>query len=220
MTSSTRCLLGAMTMVLVTFGASAEAQSLSRPAPDPGPVEIGLGITFNGLQTDVNALPACAQLSFPCTHAKASDWGGFGLDLNVTSGVSDHVAITLGATIAAYDWDSWETIRTHRTATSQARALVVGPTIRSSFSNPRGPQQESDRVFGEFLVGFEDTTVFATHGVVQASVGVDSHAWSSGWPGRETTVRLELGYRATPGAPRPAGGLRFFIGVVFGPHSA
>jgi hypothetical protein len=194
-------------------GHAALARAQSPPPVVAAPVEVALGLTFNSLGTDVNAEPACVMRALPCTHAQPSRWGGVGLDVLGSGAVSAHLAVTLAATVSAYGWDARPTIATHIEATNVVRAGLVGLTLRSRFSHPLGPTGEEDRAFVQVLGGIEQDSLFGSHPVFDASAGLDSHS-RVGVRGRQATVRLAVGYRASAGV----GGLRFFLGVVVGPH--
>lgn len=216
-----RQLLCVLTAAVGAIGLATPAWTQALPAPqraEAAPVEVSLGLSINSLGTDLNARPACVELADPCTHSQSSDWGGFGLDLGVAGAVARHVAVMGAATLSGYSWDSPESARANRSSSSIVRALLAGPTVRSSFTHPRGRLSESDRVFGEVLFGVEGSTISSPHQVVQASVGVDSRSLLASSPGHAVTVRLEIGYRASPGLPHPETGLRFFIGAVIGPR--
>jgi hypothetical protein len=213
-----------LTLTAISCAASLSTTALAQTAPapppaEPAPVEVSLGVSINGLASDLNARPACVELAYPCTHAQSSDWGGFGLDVGVAGAVARHLAVTGAATVAEYNWDSPESSRANRTSASVVRALLAGPTWRSSFTHPRGLNNESDRLFAEVLFGVEGSTITPPHGVIQASVGVDSHGLLPSSPTHSVTVRLEIGYRASPGLSLPDTGLRFFIGAVIGAHA-
>jgi hypothetical protein len=212
-----------LTATLGAASLSTAAWAQMAPVPPPveaAPVEVSLGVSINALASDLNARPACAALGDPCTHVQSSDWGGFGLDLGVAGAVARHLALTGAATVAEYNWDSPESVRANRTSASIVRAFLAGPTWRSSFTRPRGVNNESDRMFGEVLVGVEGSTIAPPHRVIQASVGVDSHGLLPSSPSHSVTVRLEVGYRASPGLSHPETGLRFFIGAVIGRTSS
>lgn len=210
-----------LTISAAWLSTAAWAQTALAPQPaEAAPFEVSLGVSINALGSDVNARPVCVALADPCTHSTSSDWGGFGLDLGVAGAVARHLALTGAATVSEYNWDSPESFRANRTSASVVRAFLAGPTWRSSFTRPRGINNESDRMFGEVLFGVESSTIAPPHRVVQASVGVDSHGLLPSSPTQAVTVRLEIGYRASPGVSHPETGWRFFIGAVIGAHAS
>ncbi len=187
------------------------------PRAEAGAVEVATGLTINGVKTDVNAEPACLALSAPCTHSKSVDWGGFGLDLNLSREVFRHLAFTGAVSVNSYNWDSTKSLATHQSETNVVAALLVGPTLRTSFTHPWGRQRESDRVFAQLLVGAEHDSVFEPHPVVEVAVGADS-AMHFASQTRLTTIRMAVAYRFVPGETYSAGGVRFTFAFVFGPH--
>ena len=198
--------------VTATLGAvalAAAALAQTAPAVEAGRVEVGVGLSVNALGTDLNAAPACEQGSFPCTHARPSDWGGFGLDLDVARTVARHLAVNGAATISDYSWDSPESVRAGRSSTSVVRALLVGPMVRSSFGRPRGWTNESDRMFGQLLIGVEGSTIAPVHRVVEVGIGVDSHGLLASAPSH--TVTVTSGNRLSRSTGRAASGSRTAI---------
>jgi hypothetical protein len=220
----TACFTSAALIGLTVLAPRVSAQSRSGTMP-PVEVEVpriegALGLTINSLGTDVNAEPRCAALSLPCTHAKASSWGGFGLDGSAAVNLSRHAAFVGAASAFAHDWDSPQSLARHRPESDPVRSYLAGPRIGSGFSRPRGPNQESDRFFGQLLAGFERSTLFSTRPVVQVGGGVDTHTFVGRGLRRdhEFMLRMEFDYRIAAGAGEPATGYRFLFGAVFGPR--
>jgi hypothetical protein len=201
--------------LLLSHGTLARAQSA--PSAVAAPVEVGFGLTIDRLGADVNADPDCAILGLPCTHEPPSRWGGFGLDLAGSVSVSERVAVTAAATVSAYGFDSRRWIAAHTEETNVVSAGLLGLTLRSPFGHPVAPTGEQDRAFVQILAGLEHTSITATHPVVDVTVGIDSHG-PLGIRHRPATVRIAIAYRASPSAWDEVSGLRFFFGVVIGPH--
>ena len=131
--------------------------------------------------------------------------------------VSARVALTAAATISAYGWDFRQSIAAHTEEMNVVGAGLFGLTLRSRFGHPLPPTGEQDRPFVQILGGFEHTSILPAHPVVDVTVGIESHG-PFGVGHRPATLRLAVAYRATPWASDEVSGIRFFVGVVIGPH--
>jgi hypothetical protein len=183
----------------------------------PAPVEASLGVTINGIGTDVNARPACVTLDRPCTRLQPAKWGGLGADATIEVATTRHLAITALGSLSSFGYDTTESITAHRPATNVVRCLAIGPTLRTAFTHPGQVGPDDDRFFVQALAGVEDSTIFGRRPILQVGVGGDSHS-TFGPNRRHPVIRLQLSYRFSPGAPYPRDGVRAFFGVVFGPH--
>jgi hypothetical protein len=215
-----RGVVGVVAMVAVVVGAgdaSAQATLPQQPRPEPGDVEVAAGLTLSGLSTDVNAWPACTSLALPCTHEHPGSFGGFGANLSVTRSIGQRAGITVAGEIAGFGFDSALEPETRRSSTDAVTALMAGPTFRTSFGHPRGARRQSDRFFGQVLVGVQHDSIFDTRPIIQVNAGADSLG-PFGRRGGRGTFRIAAGYRFTPSASSASGGLWFFFGVVVGPR--
>lgn len=212
--------VAAMWLLGVLVGAvDARAQIVHAPLrPEAGDTELALGFTINGAATDVNAAPACTSLALPCTHERSGSFGGFGIHADVTRKAGEHAGITVAGEVAGYGFDSALEPLTHRPSTDAVTVLMAGPTFRTRFGRPRGPRQQSDRLFCQVLVGVQNDAIFDTRPFIQIAAGADSRGPVGRAGGGVGTIRITAGYRVAPGAAYAAGGFWFFLGVVLGPH--
>ncbi len=219
---TSRALIAVLAGAICVSARPAHAQHHSNvptsPAVQVPPVELALTVSVNGLPTDVNASPTCASLSFPCTHGKASSWGGVGIDVTLYGNLSRHTALAGSFAASAHDFDTDTSLAARRPAWNHVRAWLGGLRFTPGFDTPRRKRsQESNRIFVEALLGVETSTLFPARQVVQIDAGADGHGRYLRY-GREMTLRLALGYRTPPRGTRVSQGFRFTIGLVFGPH--
>jgi hypothetical protein len=209
--------------VLIPGWLTAPAWAQQRQDVVLSPVEVALGITINAIFQDVNAAPTCVELSLPCTNAKPSQFGGFGLDLAVARTVRPNVAIVSDVSAFETEWQSPDSLRNHGSEMTRVTSVVLGPRISTDFFYA-GHDPEPGRFFGQLLLGAQASgggtirpTVLVGGGTDVLIPGGHPRGTAAG-PLVDMTMRMALDYRLTPGAGRNFSGWRFTLGFVLGPH--
>lgn len=211
-------------LVLVAVLATCSAASASaQPASNVSlpPVEVGVDFTINAIRQDVNAAPACVDLSVPCTHQKASSFGGFGLTLSVARNLSDKLALAGDLSTFFNDWDSAGSLPTHRPAVNRVTSVLIGPKVSTGFFYPGNNDPSPGRFFGQFLVGAEGSSEVPVRPAFIIGAGADVLLRGrNAAPGTThgVTFRMAIDYQLSPGSGRNLSGWRAVFGFVFGPR--
>lgn len=186
-------------------------------------VEILVAATVNAVWQDANAVPDCVQLALPCTHTRASSFGGFGVNVAVARNLNSHAAVVFDVSTFAARWDDGPSAQDARGVWLRELSVAGGPRLSTGFVRVG---REPGRFFTHALVGAEASDVTRLRPVLLVGGGVDgmigtgrSRGLAPG-PTRDFALRLELGYRFAPGTGRNLSGLRFVIGCVLGPRLA